>query len=309
MKLLVVGAGEMGRWFGEVVASEVEESDVADATDSTDVSDVTDVAFADTDPGVAEATAAEIGGRAVSLSTDERFDAVCVAVPVSAAESAIEDHASKAEHALVDVTGHMASPVDVMRSVAPDRERVSLHPLFASANAPGNVAVVADETGPITDWILDALAEAGNCLVETTAAEHDEAMETVQAGTHAAVLAFALAADDVPEGLTTPIFEELSAVTEQVTGNTPEVYAEIQETFDGAERVAEAAVRLADADESEFVELYREASSGADTDVDADMGSDTDTDVDADVGESAGADVDESAGASTNANATREDET
>jgi prephenate dehydrogenase len=245
MKLLVVGAGEMGRWFGEVVASGVEEADVA---------------FADTDPEVAETAAAEVGGRAVSLSTDERFDAVCVAVPVSAAESAVEDHAPKAERALVDVTGQMAAPVDAMRSAAPDRERVSLHPLFASANAPGNVAVVGDAEGPIADRILGALDGAGNRLVETTAAEHDEAMETVQAGTHAAVLAFALAAEDVPEGLTTPIFEELSAVAEQVAGNTPEVYAEIQATFDGAERVAEAAARLADADESEFAALYRDAS-------------------------------------------------
>lgn len=251
MKLLVVGAGEMGRWFGEVVISEAE---------SVGASESVDVAFADTDPGVAEEAAAEVGGRAVSLSTDERFDTVCVAVPVSAAESVIEDHAPKAERALVDVTGQMAAPVAAMRSAAPDRERVSLHPLFASANAPGNVAVVTDEAGPVTDRILDALAGAGNDLVETTATEHDEAMETVQAGTHAAVLSFALAAADVPEGLTTPIYEELSAVAEQVTGNTPEVYAEIQATFDGAEQVAEAAALLADADESEFAELYREAS-------------------------------------------------
>ncbi|WP_135825775.1 prephenate dehydrogenase [Halorussus ruber] len=248
MKLLVVGAGEMGRWFGEVVAAHVEEADVA---------------FADTDPETAEAAASAVGGRAVSLSTDERFDAVCVAVPVSAAKSAIEAHAPKAEEALVDVTGQMTGPVDAMRSAGPERERVSLHPLFASANAPGNVAVVADQRGPTVDSMLNALETAGNLLVETTPEEHDEAMETVQAGTHAAVLSFALAAEEVPEGLTTPIFEELSAVAEQVTGNTPAVYAEIQETFGGADRVAEAARRLADADESEFAELYREASESA----------------------------------------------
>jgi prephenate dehydrogenase len=252
MKLLVVGAGEMGRWFGEVVAAHVDDADVA---------------FADTDPEAAEEAASAVGrsdaGRAVALSTDERFDAICVAVPVSAAKSAIETHAPKAEEALVDVTGQMTEAVDAMRSAGPDRERVSLHPLFASANAPGNVAVVADQRGPTVDSMLDALEAAGNRLVETTPEEHDEAMETVQAGTHAAVLSFALAAEEVPGGLTTPIFEELSAVAEQVTGNTPAVYAEIQETFGGADRVAEAARRLADADESEFAELYREASESA----------------------------------------------
>jgi len=84
-------------------------------------------------------------------------------------------------------------------------------------------------------------------------------METVQTGTHAAVLAFAAAAEDVPEGLTTPIFDDLSAVAEQVTGNSPSVYAEIQATFDGADRVAAAAARIADADDEEFERLYREA--------------------------------------------------
>ena len=243
MKLLVVGAGEMGRWFGGVVASGIEAADVA---------------FADTDPEVAETAAAEVGGRAVSLSTDERFDAVCIAVPVSAAESAVEDHAPKAERALVDVTGQMAAPVDAMRSAAPDRERVSLHPLFASANAPGNVAVVADAEGPVTDRILDALDAAGNRLVETTPAEHDEAMETVQARTHAAVLAFALAAEEVPEYFHTPISGELTALAEQMTGGESRVYADIQAAFDGAEDIASAAAAIADATPEEFEQLYED---------------------------------------------------
>jgi prephenate dehydrogenase len=251
MKLLVVGAGEMGRWVGGVVAAELDSASVA---------------FADIDSEVAQRAAEEVGGRAVSLSTDERFDAVCVAVPMSAAAAAIERHASKAERALLDVTGRMVDPVAAMAEVAPDRERASLHPLFAASNAPGNVAVVTDESGPVTDRLLDALDSAGNRLVETTPDEHDSAMETVQAGTHAAVLAFALAAEEVPEGLTTPIFEELAAVAEQVTGNAPEVYAEIQATFEGADRVADAAGLLADADPAgdedgdEFAQLYRAAS-------------------------------------------------
>ena len=184
MKLLVVGAGEMGRWVGGVVAAEL---------------DPASVAFADTDSEVAQRAAEEVSGRAVSLSTDERFDAVCVAVPMSAAAAAIERHASKAERALLDVTGRMVDPVAAMAEVAPDRERASLHPLFAASNAPGNVAVVTDESGPVTDRLLDALDSAGNRLVETTPEEHDSAMETVQAGTHAAVLSFALAAEKVPE--------------------------------------------------------------------------------------------------------------
>lgn len=249
MKLLVVGAGEMGRWFGEVVAAELEDAEVA---------------FADADPGVARSAAEDLDARAVPLSTDGRFDVVCIAVPISAAAEAIESHAPKTEQALVDVTGQMTDPVAAMDESAPDRERVSLHPLFGASNAPGNIAVVADEAGPATDRILDALADAGNRLVETTPEEHDEAMATVQARTHAAVLAFALAADDVPEGLTTPVYEDLRAVADQVTDNTPSVYAEIQAAFDGADSVAEAAARIAAADSGEFQELYREAGTTTD---------------------------------------------
>lgn len=258
MKLLVVGAGEMGRWFAEVVRAELDDLELA---------------FADADSSVAEAAASQFDARAVALSTDERstgkssgsvrdeqFDAVCVAVPISAAAEAIEAHAPAAERALVDVTGEMTETVSAMQAVAPERERLSLHPLFSASSAPGNVAVVADESGPVTDRILDALMAAGNDLVETTPQMHDEAMETVQTKTHAAVLAFALAADDVPEGLTTPVFENLRSVAEQVTGNTPEVYAEIQETFGGSEEVAAAAAELAEADAEEFAELYQQAS-------------------------------------------------
>jgi prephenate dehydrogenase len=88
-------------------------------------------------------------------------------------------------------------------------------------------------------------------------------METVQSSVHAAVLAYALAARDVPPEFHTPVSAALADVVETVTGGTPRVYREIQETFDGAERVAEAAARVAGADEEEFDALYREASAYA----------------------------------------------
>ncbi|NHN49572.1 prephenate dehydrogenase [Halostella sp. JP-L12] len=240
MEVLVVGAGAMGRWFADAVGA---------AT-----------AFADVDRDAAAAAAEATGGRVVPLDGDETFDAVCIAVPISAGEAAIAEHAPRTERALVDVTGVMTGPVAAMAEHAPDRERLSLHPMFAPENAPGNVAAVRDAAGPVTDAIVEDLAAAGNDLCETTPAEHDEAMETVQASAHAAVLAFALAAGDVPEGLTTPVYEDLAAIADQVTGNEPQVYAEIQSTFDGADAVAEAAARLADADGDAFEALYREAS-------------------------------------------------
>ncbi|SNZ13192.1 prephenate dehydrogenase [Natronoarchaeum philippinense] len=261
MDVLVVGAGAMGRWFGATLAA------VDEAT--------FDVAFTDLDAEAAATAADAIGGRDVPTDTEDRFDVVCLAVPMSIAEAAIDEYADRAIEALVDVTGAMAEPVAAMAAHAPNRERASLHPLFAPSNAPGNVAAVRASPGPTTDAVLDAIAAAGNDVFETTPAEHDEAMATVQASAHTAVLAYALAAESVPDRFQTPISEGLLDLVEQVTGNSPQVYAEIQSTFDGADAVAAAARRIAEADTDEaFVELYEEARSAVDESAGAGHGGD-----------------------------------
>lgn len=240
MDLLIVGAGAMGRWFAHSMDGSVS------------------VSFADVDESTAHEAADELNAD-VALTDDQQFDVVCFAVPISVCEEAVITHAHRARRAVLDVTGTMAGPLEAMARQVPELERASLHPLFAPENAPGNIAVVRDSTGQSTEFILDCLTAVGNTLVETSAAEHDELMETVQAKAHAAILAFALASDDVPEGFSTPIYSELSDLVEQVTGGTESVYAEIQDTFDGASAVAEAAARIADADTAEFERLYREA--------------------------------------------------
>jgi prephenate dehydrogenase len=241
MDLLVVGAGEMGRWVARTVDRPV--------------------AVTDVDETVAREAAAELGPdvRAVSSETTATFDAVCLAVPISAVSEAIERYAPRAERAMCDVSGVMTGPVRAMRTHLPDRERVSMHPLFAASNAPGNVAVVADAPGPVTDAMCADVADAGNGLFETTPTEHDDAMETVQAGAHTAVLAYALAASEVRSEFATPVSAAMDDLVDAVTGGTPRVYREIQETFDGAATVAEAARRVADSEGEEFDDLYREA--------------------------------------------------
>jgi prephenate dehydrogenase len=242
MELLIVGAGAMGRWFARTVNS-----------------NIISITFADIDDETASEAAAELDADAISLDADQQFDIVCFAVPMSVIEESIAAHAHNARRAVLDVTGTMAGPVETMAEHGPGLERASLHPLFSPENAPGNVAVVEDAPGPAIDTLLGRVSDAGNVLAETTAAEHDELMETVQAKAHVAILAFALASEDVPEGYSTPVCEGLVNLVGQVTGNSPHVYAEIQDTFDGAREVAEAARRIADADGDEFERLYREA--------------------------------------------------
>jgi prephenate dehydrogenase len=287
MELLVVGAGAMGRWVAETVSGDV------------------DVAFADVDAAVASDAAATVGGRVVPVDVDrgagpggsdanaagsdaddgvttgadgtagtagtagtddpERFDAVCLAVPMPRVAEAAAAHAPRAREAVLDVTGAMGPAVAALREHAPDCERASLHPLFAPENAPGTVAVVRDAPGPVTDALLADLEAAGNRTFETTAAEHDEAMETVQAAAHAATLAFALAAEDVRPEYHTPVSARLTEVARTVTGDgsAPGVYREIQAAFDGADRVAAAAREVAAAEGQSFDDLYREAAARA----------------------------------------------
>lgn len=261
MTLCIVGAGAMGRWFAETVAPALN----------------ADLAFADTDGAAARAAAAEFDdAEAVPVvperssagsqtqsddapESDRTFDTVCLAVPIPAVEAAVADWAPHADSAMLDLSGVMAGPVAAMREHLPDRERASLHPLFAPPRAPGNVALVADSVGPTLSPILDALRNAEYDLFETTPEEHDEAMTTVQAKSHAAVLAWALAGDDVREEFHTPVSAGLEEIAKTVTEGDSRVYADIQAQFGGAEAVAEAAREVADADREAFAELYERA--------------------------------------------------
>ncbi|MFQ3320395.1 MAG: prephenate dehydrogenase [Natronomonas sp.] len=242
MQLLVVGAGEMGRWFARHSGAD-------------------SVAFADREATVAREAAAERDdAQAVPLGTDESFDVVCLAVPMTAIPGAVAEHAPKATEAIVDVSGEMRDSIAALREHADDRERASFHPLFSASNAPGNIPVVVDREGPVIEGIKATLSHAGNKVFETTPEEHDRAMETVQTKAHTAVLAYALAdADDVDPRFHTTLSAPLEELVEQVVDNTPEVYAEIQARFEGSDEVAEAARALSDADHETFIDLYGEA--------------------------------------------------
>jgi prephenate dehydrogenase len=244
MRVLVVGAGTMGRWLGALV----------DAT----------VAFADADQAAAERAAAAVDDAGTApLDPDDdgtTYDVVCVAVPMPVAADAVETHADRADAAVVDVSGEMAAPVAAMRDHAPDIERLSLHPLFAPENAPGTVAAVHDERGPVTDALRASLEAAGNDVFDTTVAEHDDAMASVQAATHAAILAWQLATDDVREEFHTPLSRELADLAAHVTSQEPRVYADIATRYaSGRTALADAANRLATTDRDAFLDAFDDA--------------------------------------------------
>ena len=245
METLVVGAGAMGRWLGTVLQENGPEP--------------AHISFCDTQRDRAVAAADAVGGEAVTPETATAADLVCIAVPIPAAPDAIESYAECATQAIVDLTGTMEQPLAAMQSATPACERASFHPLFAPENEPGNIPTVVDEGGPTVDAVLTALRDRGNDVFETTASRHDELMETVQARTHTAVLAFALTGEAVPEQYHTPISAGLADLADQVVDGEGRVYADIQTAFEGADDIADAAAEIAAADRATFEQLYDQA--------------------------------------------------
>ena len=246
MDLLVVGAGEIGRWVADTLTADGSPVDAS-------------VTFTDRDRAVAADAAGSRAADAVPVDAETTHDAVCLAVPMSAVPDAVAAYASRATRAIFDVSGEMTAAVEAMREHAPGLERASYHPLFAPPRVPGNVAAVVDEPGPAIETVSTAIEAGGNDVFETTAAEHDRAMETVQSAAHAAVLAWRLAGEEVREEFHTPVSAALEDVADTVTEGAPGVYAEIQRAFDGADDVATAAREIADADADRFAELYERA--------------------------------------------------
>jgi prephenate dehydrogenase len=241
MELLIVGAGVMGQWLGRTLAP------------------VASITYLDRDLETAEAAAAASGSTAAA--TGQAADVVAIAVPISAAEDAIETYAPFARAAIFDITGHMHAPVAAMRRSADGLERMSLHPLFAPRAAPGRIATVIDGDGPHTGTIREQLKDSGNEIVETDPETHDRAMRTVQGAAHAAIFAYGLSAESVPPGLHTPVSESLEQLLERVTEGDPAVYKEIQESFDGTELLAAVTQQMA-TDPALIETLYGPTESG-----------------------------------------------
>jgi prephenate dehydrogenase len=167
-----------------------------------------------------------------------RADIVVLAVPEGAALAAVPALARELRPGalLVDTLSVKTGIVAALAALAAHLEAVSLNPMFAPAlGFDGRaVAAVVVHDGPRARALLDAVARRGARVAEVGADEHDRLAAVTQALTHAAVLAFGLALDEMGvavedlRALATPPHLALLALLARVASGEPDTYWEVQ---------------------------------------------------------------------------------
>jgi prephenate dehydrogenase len=167
-----------------------------------------------------------------------RADIVVLAVPEPVALAAVPALARQLRPGalLVDTLSVKTSIVAALAAHAAHLEAVSLNPMFAPAlGFDGHaVAAVVVRDGPRARALLDAVGDRGGRVAELGADEHDRAAAVTQALTHAAVLAFGLALDELGVAVedlgavATPPHLTLLAMLARITSGNPETYWDVQ---------------------------------------------------------------------------------
>jgi prephenate dehydrogenase len=189
-----------------------------------------------------------IDGR---LATELRqADIVVLAVPERVALAAVPELAQELRPGalLVDTLSVKTGIAAALEAHAAHLEAVSLNPLFAPALGPEGraIAAVVVHDGPRARALLDAAARGGARVAEVGADEHDRIAAVTQALTHAAVLAFGLALDELGvavEGLgalAPPPHLTLLALLARIASGEPETYRDVQSANPHARRARAA---------------------------------------------------------------------
>ncbi|MEV6603037.1 prephenate dehydrogenase dimerization domain-containing protein [Kutzneria sp. NPDC051319] len=216
--VVVGGAGAVGGMFAELLAGSGAEIVVVDVAGG-------DVAGDITAPG--DALIAELG----------KADLVLLAVAERVALTGIPLLAPylRPGALLADTMSVKGPVVEALRDVE-GVQAVSLNPMFApSLGMPGKpVAAVVVHDGPAAAELLGLLAEWGGRPVLVDAERHDRLTAAAQVLTHASVLGFGLALEELGAdiddltAIAPPPHATLLALLARIAAGTPEVYWDIQ---------------------------------------------------------------------------------
>jgi prephenate dehydrogenase len=167
-----------------------------------------------------------------------RADVVVLAVPERVALAAVPAVAQELRPGalLADTLSVKTGIVAALTAHATHLEAVSLNTMFAPAlgfNGRAVAAVVVND-GPRARALLDAVGARGGRVAEVSADEHDRVAAATQALTHAAVLAFGLALDELGlavedlNAVAPPPHLALLALLARIASGGPETYWDVQ---------------------------------------------------------------------------------
>jgi prephenate dehydrogenase len=223
MKVAIIGAGAMGRWFASFAKQNLGE-----------------VTIADIDIAKAKEAAREVGVKAAETCDDavEQADVVIVAVPISKTPEVVKSVAKKmrAGSLLMDVASAKGDVVDAMNELDVELELVSIHPLFgpgATTLKGKDFAAVPVKPGKRYHQFKNRLTKLGARITEMEAEEHDKVMAISQCLTHFVLLSYLAALRSMKEirlaeKLRTPMFDALLELAKAVLAGNPDLYGEVQ---------------------------------------------------------------------------------
>lgn len=223
MRVAIIGAGAMGKWFASFAKQNLGEVEV------TDVSAAKARQVAD-ELGV---EAAETGAKAAA-----RADVVIVAVPIAKTPSVVKSLAKcmRKDSLLMDIASAKSDVVGTMRELDVEFELVSIHPLFGpgAATVSGkDFVVVPVKPGRLYAEFKQRLVELGARVTEMEAEEHDRIMAISQCLTHFVLLSYLSALNSMKDSgrakqLCTPMSEALLNLAKSVLAGNPDLYGEVQ---------------------------------------------------------------------------------
>jgi len=165
-------------------------------------------------------------------------DVVILALPESVAIEAVRAvrSAMRDDALLVDTLSVKSQVVDLMREFPPPLETLSINPMFGPSAGFGgqNVIAVKVAAGPRAERFIEILQSWGCRVVFRTAEEHDRAMAALQTATHAAILSFGMALENLDydvsalSDMSSPPHRVMLALLARILGGEPEVYWDIQ---------------------------------------------------------------------------------
>lgn len=223
MRVAIIGAGAMGRWFAQFAKQ-----------------NRWDVVMADINLAKATQTAKEINVEVAEANEDAvaGADIALVAVPIAETPRVVREVAKHMRRGslLVDIASAKGSVADGMKGLRANLELVSIHPLFGpGASDVKNRIFVAIPVRPGRRYVelKNRLEELGAKVVEMEADVHDRLMAITQCMTHFVLMSYLSALKNMKNveqarKLQTPMSSALFNLAKAFLATNPDVIGELQ---------------------------------------------------------------------------------